>query len=356
MKKSGICDLPLHYGRAPAWLFKKMKILAREISQIIIAEYGTKEFLKRISNPYFFQSFGCVIGFDWHSSGLTTTVCGALKESKLEELGIFITGGKGRTSTKTPEEIVKIGHKFGINDKKIEKMVYASKITAKIDNSVLQDNYTLYHHTFIFDENGNWAVIQQGMNENSGFARRYHWLSFNLKNFVMEPHEAICAEKTEPKVLNLVSRKSKETQNCIVDLINEKNLGKWLAPKNSLIKYLRMPAKHEIDKFVYQKILELQNFSPSNFEELIGIRGVGAKTIRALALISKLVYGSEIDWKDPAKYSFAHGGKDGIPYPVDIKNYEKTIKFLEDIVQDSSINRKEKQEALKRLYTKTKFI
>jgi hypothetical protein len=353
MRKVGVTDLPLHYGHMPRWLFNKMVKLSRCVSEIIILEYGRKEFLRRIANPFFFQAFACVVGFDWHSSGSTTTLTGALKLARLEDLGVSVLGGKGSSSRKTPKEIEKIGETFSLSDKKIEKLKYASKIVAKIDNNCLQDNFQLYHHSFFVIENGKWAVVQQGMNLNTRYARRYHWLSYKLKSFVNEPHLAICCDlKVNP--LNLVARESKNLRKDMIDLVKEnpKNLRKYFASnisKNSLIKFLNMPVRHQIDLRFYKKLLDLRNFQPKNFEELIITKNVGPKTLRSLALLSNLIYGSEISWRDPVKYAFAHGGKDRTPYPVDKKTYEKSIEILKDAIKNANLGRREKLNSLKRL-------
>ncbi len=335
--KTGYADLPLHYGECPKWLFSRMKNLTRVISHAIIMEFGTEEFVKRISNPFFFQALACVVGFDWHSSGTTTTLCGALKEAKLEEIGIAVCGGKGKISRNTPEEIEKMCEIVGGDP---EKLIYASKISAKVDSTALQDGFDLYHHTFIFDERGNWCVVQQGMNTEIKYARRYHWLQ--PKNFVIEPHAAICCDY-KGKSLNLVAKESKEAQKCIVDLARE--------GKN--VKRLAMQRKHWFDLRPYEKFLhnleKTYEEQPKTFEELLAIKGIGAKTIRALALISKIIYGCELSWRDPVKYSFAHGGKDGVPYPVDRKVYDESIRTLEEAINCAKLGKREKINALRKI-------
>lgn len=352
--KTGIANLPLHFGSTPSWLFEKMKELAREISLVLVSEYGQEEFLKRLSDPFWFQSFGCLLGFDWHSSGLTTTVCGALKEGLrgLEnDLGIFVCGGKGKTSRKTPEEIEKIAHRFSLNP---HSLVYASKISAKVDNTALQDGYQLYHHTFFFNKEGQWAVVQQGMNEQTSFARRYHWLSDNISDFVCEPHSGIASEKRERKVLNMVAKESEKAREISTKVALEK-------PEKNIkqikkIQELSMPYEHEIRNFRPENLkrifLKTYEKKPKDFENLLGIYGVGPKTIRALSLISELIYGTKPSYKDPARFSFAHGGKDGYPYPVDKKQYEKSIEILKTAVQHSKIGYYEKLDALRRLLTR----
>lgn len=370
MKKSGTIDLPLHTGKCPRWLFGRMKKLAKGISEVIIEEYGQEELLKRLANPYFFQALGCTLAFDWHSSGLTTVTTGALKEAiNPEESGILVAGGKGNASRNTLNEIEEV--EFNLSDKVRERLQYGSRISAKVDNSCVQDSYNLYHHCFVFSEKGDWCVIQQGMGEN--YARRYHWLSDQVEEFIEEPHEGICCDKKEKEVLNLTSSVSKETRKVSVDLIkdNPQHLGKYLQKKNQLTlteftegkpklenrakdKSYRMPSRHalmemDIGPSGMKTLQRAYEFQPENYEELISLKGMGPKKIRALALISELVYGTENSWKDPAKFSFSHGGKDGFPYPVDIETYENSIEVLKEGLEKAQVGRKEKLYAVKRL-------
>ncbi len=338
--RTGVADLPLHWGSCPRWLFERMKKLGRKISEIIVLEFGRDEFLKRISDPFFFQSFACVLGFDWHSSGVTTTVCGALKEAKLQDLGVAVLGGKGKSSRKTLQEIEDIGTRFSLTEKQIEELKYNSRMCAKVDNNCVQDGYSLYHHSFIVSEDGKCSVVQQGMNPETRYARRYHWLSEKIKSFVVEPHSAICCDSAG-KTLNMVAKESEETRKCSVDLIKDNPV--------HLKKYLFLDRKHGIDLRTYSGLLKAYEFQPKNYEELVSIRGLGAKTIRALALISSLVYGAEPSWKDPVSFSFAHGGKDGHPYPVDRKTYDRSIEVLSVAVENAKLGNKEKLHALRRL-------
>lgn len=341
MKRVGISDLPLHGGRCPPWLFKRMKKLSGLISEAIIYEYGTEEFLKRIANPYFFQSFGCVLGFDWHSSGLTTTVLGALKESlDPEKHGIAVLGGKGRASRKTPDEIEKTSQVFPLTENETDFLKYASRMAAKVDNSAVQDGYQLYHHNFILSEKGNFAVIQQGMNPETGYARRYHWISSEIESFVNEPHTAICCDH-KGRVLNMVSKENEDSRRVSVDIVKD-SLGE-------VRKYIIMGRYHWIDKRVFSKLLDLKEFQPRNYEEILAFRGVGPKTIRALALTSKLIYGTELSWKDPVKFSFARGGKDGTPYPVDRQTYDEGNDILRNAIENAKLGNKERLEAIRRL-------
>jgi hypothetical protein len=347
----GIAELPLHYGKCPKWLFSRMVKLSSQISKLIIHEFGKEEFLKRISNPFFFQALSCCVGMDFHSSGTTTTLAGALKEGlNKENVGVKVLGGKGSTSRKTPEEIEKVGEEFGLSTRKIEELKYASKMVAKVDNSLIQAGYQIYHHSFFVTEDGKWAVVQQGMNVENKLARRYHWLSFSFNSFVVEPHSAIVGFKEE-NVLNMIARESEEARKASVDIVKEdvRKFKKYFSSPYSLYKFLKMPVEHTFDIRVYKKLLELHEFDPKNYEELVAFEGVGPKTVRALALIAKIVYGKEASWIDPVKYTFAHGGKDRIPYPVDRKTYDESIRTLKEILEKAEIERKEKLEALKRL-------
>jgi hypothetical protein len=375
MMRRGIATVPLDTGRCPLWLFERMKRLAKAIALTIVEEFGEDEFLRRLADPVWFQSFGCVAGFDWNSSGLTTTTLGALKEGLRgteRELGIFVCGGKGKTSLKTPEQIKTWAEKIGFSEKLVQKLVYSSKMSAKIDNSALQDGYTLYHHNLIFTKNGKWAVIQQGMNEKDSTARRYHWLSEKVSNFVEEPHMGIVSvKKTRP--LNLIAQKSRETRKISTELVREepktflKDLELIQRHQNSLIKKQKIgqlilielkdveffwhPVLNErFDLKRLKKIICQANFlKPKTFEELLSIKGIGPKTIRALSLVAELIYGKKPSYEDPARYSFAHGGKDGTPYPVLRPIYDETIEILEKAIKKAEISLKEKEEAKERL-------
>lgn len=359
----GIADLPLHYGTAPRWLFNRMVKLSKAISEIIILEFGRDEFLRRLSNPFFFQSLSCILGYDWNSSGTTTVTLGALKLAiKPEELGIAVLGGKGKASRKTPKEIEKLSEIFPLTTKNIEKLKYASKMSAKIDNSVLQDGFNLYHHSFIVTEDGKWATVQQGMSNETGYARRYHWLSETVKRFVVEPHEAICCDTRVSKVLNMVAKESEEVRECSVDLVKDdpNHLKKyfvqyWISnqKQRNLLKYLWMSPKHTFEFNHFEILQKLHEIQPKDYEELVATKGVGPKTVRALALLSKLIYGTEPSWRDPVKFTFHVGGKDGIPYPVDRKTYDISIKVLRAALEQAKLNNREKLLAFSRL---EKFI
>ncbi len=351
-QKTGVADLPLHSGEVPRWLFQRMALLAREITAIIVMEFGTAEFLRRLSDPFWFQAFGCVLGFDWHSSGLTTTTCGALKEGLKnlgDELGLFVAGGKGGTSRRTPEEILARGELISADP---SSLVYASRMAAKVDNTALQDGYQIYHHTFVFDREGNWCVIQQGMNPANRYARRYHWLGEKVKSFVCEPHNAVCCDLvTEP--LNLVAAESEEARRMNALLACEKP--EKLVKELNLLKSLSLPPRHHIlledisPNRLYSVFLRTYERQPQDFLTLLEMEGVGPKTIRALTLIAELLYGTPVSYRDPVRFSFAHGGKDGHPYRVDRRTYDQSIEILGDAVRKAKIGQREKLEALKRL-------
>ncbi|MBM3705677.1 MAG: DUF763 domain-containing protein [Actinobacteria bacterium] len=390
--KTGTVNLPLHGGKAPAWLFSRMVKLSREILLVMSSEYGPPEIFKRISDPLWFQALGCVLGFDWHSSGVTTTVCGALKEaSKGVEgyTGLYITGGKGATSRKTPAEIESVQEKKGTD---LAGLVYSSKMSAKVDSNALQDGYQLYHHCFFFTPDGkNWAVVQQGMNQENRMARRYHWLGSNVSDFVCEPHSAICCDSKQD-VLNLVDRQSGQARATIAELASEypgkvlkdlktirniytggrtfyktplltdnpgaapfETTEEFIGDRTSDNTTYTLPKRHDIypediDEKRFEKILlSTYEKKPENFEKLLAIPGVGPRTIRSLAMISELIYGVKYSIKDPVRFSFAHGGKDGIPYPVDRENYDRSIEILHRAVNESRIDRSEKINAIKRL-------
>lgn len=346
--RRGVAELPLHGGRAPKWLFELMVKLAREIVILLVAELGRNEFLERMSSPYWFQSLGCVLGFDWHSSGLTTTVTAAIKEALRgleDELGIYVAGGKGKTSRKTPDELKLKCDRAGVD---ADKLIYMSKLIAKVDNTAIQDGYQLYHHVFIFTTEGEWTVIQQGMRPEEQLARRYHWTSLELDNPVVEPHKGIWTTRIEPKVLNMVARESVPAQERVVELAREH--------PNKLVKeYLKMPEFHKITKEMinpnrlYQVMLTTYEKQPKDFETFLTTEGVGPKTLRALTLVAQLIYGTAPSFHDPARYSYAHGGKDGHPYPVDRSGYERTITILEKAIKEAKIGNREKLNALRRL-------
>ena len=372
MQRTGFARLPLHYGKAPRWLTVRMEKLAREIVTIVLDEYGTAEFLKRISDPFWFQAVGCVLGYDWHSSGVTTVVTGVLKRAIVpEEHGLIVCGGKGKASKRAPLEIEAAGEKFGFSSSDVNALLYASKMSAKVDNAAVQAGYQLYHHAFIVSEGRKWAVVQQGMCLEDRTARRYHWLSDNIRNFIVEPHNAIVGDVKREIALDMTAKESEKCRKASVDIAKEppektmrmiepakpayqKSLKEWLpqthgdASKQYPIGVLSMPVNIN-----WKALKEVYEFRPSNYEELLGFRGVGPATVRGLALVAELIYGEKPSWKDPVKYSFAYGGKDGVPYPVNRESMDESIQILRQAIQEAKIGNKDRMQSLQRL---TQFI
>ncbi len=379
--RTGIATVPLDRGRCPPWLFRRMKLLSRGIMLAIREEFDSEEILKRLSDPVWFQSLACVIGMDWNSSGTTTITMGALKEGLRgieEEVGIFVCGGKGKTSRKTPTQIQNWGKTLKFSTDKINQLVYASKTSAKVDSSCLQDGFQIYHHNLVFTGSGNWVVLQQGMDTENQKARRYHWLSSSLHkikenpDFIEEPHSGIASQiKTQP--LNLTARESNKNRDICTGLVTRepktflKDVKLISKKNNSPVKQKRIPGFTEMElnnvefnwhpvvneKFDLKRLKKTIFFAhsknPENFEQLLSLRGVGPKTIRALSLVAELIYGAGPSRRDPARYSFAHGGKDGVPMPVDRELLDKTIHILEKGIKKSKISLKEKDKAKRRL-------
>lgn len=379
MKRRSTFTTKLHGGACPRWLFNHMKKLAKPLTRIVIDEYGTTEFLRRISDPLYFQAFSNVLGYDWNSSGVTTVLCGVLKEVLTLKLGIQVAGGKGGASLRTPHEIRKIGTEFNFSNKKQLKIVEASKKAAKVDNAVLQDGHSLYHHSVFIDRHGAWSVVQQGMNPKVNSARRYHWTSESLSSFVIDPHKAISGEAEAEQVLNLPTKQSLEAQKTSVDLVRDgvkrvkSDIGKLrrkmrgtpplstffseketIAPRSPQNVDFKVNWEHLPWKRL-EKAYELQ---PQDFEALIQVPGIGPKTIRALSLVSELIYEADLSWEDPIRYTYAHGGKDGVPYPVQTDRMEKVSNFLQEVVKQSKLGKKEKKQILEKLasFSKKKEI
>ncbi len=338
--------------------------LAHEITTIIIDEYGRDEFLRRVSDPYWFQALGCVLGYDWHSSGVTTVLTGVLKSAiKPDEHGLAVCGGKGKASRKTPEEITQMADQFNLATGKIESLQYASRMSAKVDNTAIQAGYQLYHHAFFLTESGTWAVVQQGMSDQDRTARRYHWLSEHVQSFIVEPHEAVVADARRENVLNMTAKESENCRKASTDLAKEKpeklvqllrsvrpitqpSLQKWM-PQSETKNYL---AEFSMPKTLNWKLARrLYETQPENYEQLLGVRGVGPATVRGLALVAELVYGSPPSWNDPVKYSFAYGGKDGVPFPVDREAMDKSTQILKNAIENARIGNNEKLKSLQRL-------
>jgi hypothetical protein len=388
-----LAQLPLHTGAAPAYLFQRMWKLAGAVTMAVVDEYGPNEMLRRLSDPWWFQAFGCVLGFDWHSSGVTTVTCGAMKEAYKHyknDLGIHVAGGKGGTSRKTPHEIADVSHARAITGG--ERLVFASKMSAKVDSAAVQDGYQLYHHSFFFTDAGQWAVVQQGMHDTNKFARRYHWLGESVDDFVCEPHHAIddlsgaaLAQQplaatqrvarplpNEQLLLNMVASEADSNRKSSVDLIGW-NPDKLLfeVRKRTEGPTLFAPAHHEVlpadvnvDRL--EKIVRCAHEKqPADFTTLLGSRGVGPATVRALSLLAELIYDAPASHRDPAEaaaklppvlaernwadYSYAHGGKDGTPHPVDRRTYDTSIHVLTEAVSKARVGDTDRTDALKRL-------
>lgn len=367
--RTGIASFTLDWGQCPPWLFQRMVRIGRVIAMAIISEFGQKEFLKRLSDPVWFQSLGTLMAFDWNASGLTTTTTAALKESLRgmeKEVGVFVCGGKGGTSRKTPEQITNWSWVLGFDQKKADSLIYASKAAAKVDSVAIQDGFQLYHHSFIFTKSGKWAVVQQGMNMELKRARRYHWLGDSVSDFLVEPHSGISSQIFLKKALNLTDKKSGVNKKVTVELVkSEKTLlsdFKVLAASTDpqlSFKILELANiefhHHPIEKIDFNSPRLLKNVGkivvakPNSFESLIMTPGVGPRTVRALSLVSELVYGAKPSYEDPARYSFTFGGKDGTPYPVDRDTYDKTLAVLERGVRVSNLAIKEKERTLRKI-------
>jgi len=322
---------------------ERMVKLGGAVLEALVEEWGTAEALRRLADPCWFQALGCFLGYDWHSSGLTTTVTAALKEALRQRpgLGLWGAGGKGKTSLKTPAEIREAAEREGLDPAPLER---ASRLAAKVDSAALQDGFQLYHHAFFFDREGRWAVVQQGMNPRTRWARRYHWLSESLSSFVNEPHAAVASEVRLRKALNMVAADSAGSRRASVELACEN-------PDKITLEYLKMPRQHRVvvrPENLRKVLVALHERSPRDYEELLLTPGVGPASVRALALLGELLYGEKPSWRDPAVYSFAHGGKDGTPYPVNLRVYEETISVLERALRMAKAGRREGLEAIKR--------
>jgi hypothetical protein len=342
-----------------------MVALSKGIAEVIVYEYGTDELLRRLSDPFWFQAFSCVLGYDWHSSGTTTVTCGALKEAiNPQDLGITFCGGKGNASRNTLSEIEMSSENYNLSTSVVERFQYCSRMAAKVDNTAIQDGHILYHHVFLFSENKKWAVIQQGMNTETKYARRYHWLSQDMECFVCEPHNAIVGDDRHDNVLDMTAKQSISTQNVSVDLVNDhpshlqedwatltlhdhqRTLDNWISPSPKRYSYPHLEMPRTIN---WQKMKEIYDVHPTNYEELLAMKGVGPNTVRALALISDLIYNEKPSWEDPVRFSFTVGGKDGVPYPVNRKAMDESTEMIRTGIKDAKIGEKEKIQALRRL-------
>ncbi len=368
MYRTGTATLPLHGGKAPSWLTGRMRGLAKEITSIMVEEYGAAELLRRLSDPYWFQALGCVLAYDWHSSGVTTVVTGVLKNAlSPEEHGIAVCGGKGKTSRKTPSDIQCVGEGWDFCQETIDALTYASRMAAKVDNTAVQAGYQLYHHAFLVTEEGKWAVVQQGLCDSERSARRYHWLSDNVHGFVEEPQSAVACDTKRDKALNMTAKASQDARKASVDLAkeppkklmgliqslsrpqNQSSLQSWL-PQVTDDPWLETQTSLYMPRNInWDTLSRLYEFQPDNYEELLSVRGVGPATVRGLALVAELVYGDAPSWEDPVKFSFAYGGKDGVPFPVNRAAMDESIEVLRRTVEEAKIGEKEKLRSLEGL-------
>jgi len=365
MRRSGTFELRLHGGRAPQWLVPRMRSLSEAILTAIWMDRGPDEIMRRLSDPIWFQALSNTLGYDWDSSGSTTVTSTVLKDVlNAVEVGVKAAGGKGRKSRWAPEEIREICDAPSFSHADPDSLVYASKMSAKVDSAAIQAGYQIYHHVFFFTGSGNWTVVQQGMNTSLKSARRYHWTSEQLRSFVEEPHTGIVGDRTVDKVLDMTSRESEEARNVSVDLISDgpQSLRRHLTSvkdehQSSLMEWL--PSFEEKPESFYRVVAEgrlnwealrqAYELKPGNYEELLGIKGIGPATIRALALVSEIIYGAHVSRRDPVKYSFSFGGKDGIPYPVNRKRMDEATATIKDALERAMIGDKERLGAFRRL-------
>jgi uncharacterized protein len=365
-RRTGSADLPLHGGRVPHWLGARMARLGAVITEAIVHEYGRDEFMRRLAHPFWFQSFGAVMGMDWHSSGITTSVIGGLKRGlgQIEqELGIHVCGGRGKHSRQTPHELVTIGERVGFDGEELAK---ASRLVAKVDSAAVQDGFDLYLHGFIVTDDAKWVVVQQGMNGDRRQARRYHWLSEGVGDFVNEPHAAI-EGVSHGEIINLTDRRAANSRDAQLDLLKShgpdgitKEAGTLIgkskkASTQPILPHLIMPAHHDVRssdvvmRRLRGSLAAAASCGPRDFPELLLVPGVGARTVRALALVAEVVHGAPCRFSDPARFSLAHGGKDRHPFPVPLHVYDETIRTLKTAVQSARLGREEELGALKRL-------
>lgn len=349
MKRSGVADLPLHGGRVPQWLATRMTQLGTGITEAIVSDYGTSGFLSRLSDPFWFQALGAVMGMDWHSSGITTSVMGALKRGltpRANDLGLYICGGRGRFSRNTPNELRSIADRRGFDG---DALVRTSRLTARIDNNAIADGFQIYLHNFVVTSNGEWAVVQQGLNDQSGMARRYHWHSATVQDFVNEPHTGIVGEH-QGTIMNLVDAQARPAQSALLEIVHER-------PEKALqaARHLKLPAHHD----VRPKDVDLKRLGAvlavayerdlHNFAELLLLENLGPRTLQSLALVAEVVHGAPSRFTDPARFSFAHGGKDRHPFPVPLKTYDESLNVLRTALDAARVGDKEKLDGFRRL-------
>ncbi|MBY4609199.1 DUF763 domain-containing protein [Rhizobium sp. 9T] len=368
-QRAGSADLPLHGGRVPHWLGDRMTRLGALITEAIVHHYGRDEFLRRLAHPFWFQSFGAVMGMDWHSSGITTSVLGALKRGlkpRAGELGLHVCGGRGQHSRKTPQELVSIGERVGLDG---EGLATTSRLIAKVDSAALQDGFDLYLHGFIVADDGHWVVVQQGMNGDRRQARRYHWLSEGLESFVDSPHAAI-EGRSQGEIVNLADKRAERSRRGQLDLLATLGPDRIVREAAALqraeqpepepaeqpmLPHLIMPAHHDVRESdvnmrrLHGNLAAAADRGPTDFQELLLVPGVGARTVKALAMVAEVVHGAPCRFSDPARFSIAHGGKDRHPFPVPLKVYDETIGVMKSAVLKGKLGREEELQALKRL-------
>lgn len=370
-QRAGSADLPLHGGRVPPWLGNRMTTLGALIAEAIVHHYGRDEFLRRLAHPFWFQSFGAVMGMDWHSSGITTSVLGALKRGLKplsKELGLHVCGGRGAQSRKTPDELMVIGDRTGLDGAGLAK---TSRLVAKVDSAAVQDGFDLYLHGFIVADDGHWVIVQQGMNGDKRQARRYHWFSEGLESFVNSPHAAI-EGRSQGEIINLADRRAEKSRHDQLDLLATLGpdriireaaalalaAGPAPAPEPAeqpMLPHLIMPAHHDVRESdvnmrrLHGNLAAAADRGPVDFENLLLVPGVGARTVKALALVAEVVHGAPCRFSDPARFSIAHGGKDRHPFPVPLKVYDETINVMKSAIVKGKLGRDEELQALRRL-------
>jgi uncharacterized protein len=356
MQRSGVADLPLHGGSVPKWLADRMTLLGTAISESVLLHYGASGLLCRISDPFWFQALGSVMGMDWHSSGITTSVLGALKRGlnpRSHDLGIYVCGGRGRHSRRTPEELRIYADRTGLDG---ESLVRASRLTARVDNNAIADGFQIYLHGFILSSRGEWAIVQQGLNDATGFARRYHWHSATVKDFTSEPHTAIVG-KNQGEIMNLVAAPAQPAQHAILDIVRA-------TPDLTMSEFraLKMPAHHDVrmddvDLNRLGAVLAVAHQRElRDFASLLLVEKLGPRTLQSLALVAEVVHGAPTRFSDPARFSFAHGGKDGHPFPVPLKVYDETIQVLRHALESAKLGETLKVEGFRRLDRFTRSV
>jgi hypothetical protein len=349
VKRSGVADLPLHGGRVPQWLAQRMTKLGTGITEAIVSDYGTSGFLSRLSDPFWFQALGAVMGMDWHSSGITTSVMGALKRGltpRANELGLYICGGRGRFSRNTPAELRSLGERCGFD---ADALVRTSRLTARIDNNAIADGFQIYLHNFVVTNEGEWAVVQQGLNDASGMARRYHWHSTSVRDFVAEPHTGIVGQH-QGTIMNLVDTKARPAQSALLEIAHEH-------PEKTVqaARHLKLPSHHEVQprnvdlKRLGAVLAVAYERDLHDFAELLLLENLGPRTLQSLALVAEVVHGAPSRFSDPARFSFAHGGKDCHPFPVPLKTYDQSLNVLRTALDAAKVDDKEKLEGFRRL-------